>query len=81
MVLVIMFNSVVSELIVLKIINKKIVLDFILEILLTAIFITSVLVLDFWWALLTYGVALIVYFIINVKKLRELFISLKKRSV
>ncbi len=81
MVVVIVFNSIVSELIVLKLIGKRIVLDFVLEVTLTAIFITTVLTLDFWWALIAYSVSLLIYFIINVKKTKKIFETLKKRNV
>ncbi len=80
-VIVIMLNSIVSELVVLKTIKQKIVLDFILEILITAIFVVSVILLDFYWAFFAFTLAFIVYLLVNVKNLKQTFLALKKRSL
>ena len=78
LVFVIMLNSVVSEIIVTKIINKNIVLDFIIELVMTIIFILSVQFLSRWWACLAYGCALIAYFCINYKKVASMFRDIKR---
>ncbi len=78
LVFVIMLNSVASEIIVTKIINRSIVLDFIIELVMTIIFILSVQFLSRWWACLVYGCALIAYFCINYKKVIFMLRDIKK---
>ena len=58
--------------------NKNIVLDFIIELVMTIIFILSVQFLSRWWACLAYGCALIAYFCINYKKVASMFRDIKR---
>lgn len=64
---VIAFNSVISEIIVLKIIKVRIVADFIIELLMVAGFILFVRFLDFWWGCLAYFVLYLIYCALNYK--------------
>ena len=70
---VIMLRSVASEIAVTKIIKKNITLDFIIELIMTVVFIVAVRLLSLWWACLAYGCALIVYAIIYRKSIVALF--------
>lgn len=70
---VIMLRSVASEIAVTKIINKNITLDFIIELIMTVVFIVAVRLLSLWWACFAYGCALIVYAIIYRKSIVALF--------
>ncbi len=73
---IIMLRSIVSEIAVMKIIKKNITLDFIIELVMTVVFIISVRFLSRWWACLAYGCALIVYAVIYRKSIAALFRSL-----
>ena len=80
---VIMFRSVISEIAVTRILKKNITIDFIIELVMTVIFIASVRCLDRWWACLVYLCALIVYAIIYRRNIIALFhtvINLFKRK-
>lgn len=70
---VIMFNSMLSEVMVLRVIEKKIILPFIWEALMTAGFITVVALLPRWWACLAYGGLFLVYAAINYKPIVGFF--------
>lgn len=79
---VIMINAIASEIIVLKIIKQRIIFDFIIEILLTVIFIVSVSVFDFWIAFTVYAVSYVIYLIINYKSIKTLLsIVIRRRKV
>ena len=73
LVAVIMLRSVVSEIAVMKIIKKNIMFDFIIELIMTIIFIIVVEFLSRWWACLAYACALIIYSIIYRKSIVALF--------
>lgn len=73
LVAVIMLRSVVSEIVVTRIIKKNIMFDFIIELIMTVIFIVVVQFLSRWWACLVYGCALIIYAIIYRKSIAALF--------
>ncbi len=64
---VIMFNSMFSEIVVLHIIKKRIVIQFIWEALMTVGFILVVALLSRWWACLAYGVLFLAYAAVNYK--------------
>lgn len=70
---VIMLRSVASEIAVTNIIKKNITLDFIIELIMTVVFIVTVRLLSLWWACLAYGCALVVYAIIYRKSIVALF--------
>ena len=83
LVAVIMLRSIVSEIVVTRIIKKNITLDFIIELVMTIIFIAAVRYLSRWWACLVYAIALVVYAIIYRKSIVALFhtvLNLLKRS-
>lgn len=83
LVAVIMLYSVASEIAVMKLIGKNIVKDFIIEFIMTALFIIAVGFLERWWACLAYAVALAVYAVIYRKSIAALFrtaINLLKRG-
>lgn len=70
---IIMLRSVASEIAVTKIIKKNITLDFIIELIMTVVFIVAVRLLSLWWACLAYGCALVVYAIIYRMSIVALF--------
>ena len=78
MVFVIVLYSVISEIVVLKTIKQKLVLDFIYELLVTATFILSVLLLDFYVAFIAFGAVVIIYLVLNYKKIAQIFNTSKK---
>lgn len=78
MVFVIVLYSVISEIVVLKTIKQKLVLDFIYELLVTASFILSVLLLDFYVAFIAFGAVVIIYLVLNYKKIAQIFNTSKK---
>lgn len=83
LVAVIMLRSIVSEIVVTRIIKKNITLDFIIELVMTIIFIAAVRYLSRWWACLAYAIALVIYAIIYRKSIVALFhtvINLLKRN-
>lgn len=69
----IMLRSIVSEIVVTKLIKKSITIDFIIELVMTIIFILAVRFLSHWWACLAYACALVVYSIIYRKSILALF--------
>lgn len=73
LVAIIMLRSVASEIAVTRIIKKNISIDFIIEFVMTLIFIVSVQFLSRWWACLVYGCALTIYAIIYRKSIVALF--------
>lgn len=68
-VFVVMLRSVVSEVVVMKIVRKRLYSDFFMEFLMTLIFILAVRFFDLWWACLCYAGALIVYGILYRERL------------
>ena len=75
LVAVIMLRSVLSEIVVTRIIHKNITIDFIIEFVMTVAFILAVRLLTHWWACLSYACALAVYAVIYRKSLLVLFRS------
>ena len=73
LVAVIMLHSIVSEIAVMKLIKKNIIKDFIIEFIMTVVFILAVGFLKRWWACLAYAVALVIYAVIYRKSLFALF--------
>lgn len=73
LVAVVMMRSVISEIVVTKIIKKNIILDFIIELIMTVIFIVAVRLLPLWWACFAYGCALAIYAIIYRKSIFAMF--------
>ena len=81
-VFVIMFNSILSEIFVLKTIHVKIIKDFIIETVMTVGFILCASLLSLWIGMAVYGGLFVVYCIINYKNLKELFGKIfKKKNV
>lgn len=68
-----MIYSVTSEIVVTRLIGKKFIKDFIVELVMTIVFMLSVRFLSRWWACLAYGCALVVYAIIYRKSIVALF--------
>ena len=64
--------------IVLKIINQKLILGFIIEGIATLVFILSVTLFEFYIAFFVYGLCYILYLVLNRKNLKN-FASLIKR--
>lgn len=75
----IMFNSVLSEIFVLKTIHVKIIKDFIIETLMTVGFILCASLLSLWIGLAVYSALFVCYCIINYKSLLELFRKIFKK--
>lgn len=78
LVLAIMVRSIISEIAVMKIINVKMYRDFILEAVMTIIFIVSTIYFDRWTGCAIYAVALLVYFIIKRKNIAGIILSVMK---
>lgn len=76
---VVMFNSVLSEIVVMRIIKVRIVKDFIFEALLTVGFILVASLLDLWWGCLAYFVLFAVYCLLNYKAIFNLFRRVVRR--
>lgn len=72
-VFVIAFNSILSEIFVMHTIHVKIVLDFVVELVMTVGFILCAALLNTWQGCLAYLALLVVYGSINYKSLKELF--------
>ncbi len=77
---VIMLNSMLSEIVVLRVIKRKIVFPFIWEALMTVGFILVVALLPRWWACLAYGGLYLVYAAINYKTIVGFFKKIFKRK-
>lgn len=72
LVVVCIVRSLVSEIIVMRIIKQKGFVDFIVEIIMTAIFIIAIFYFSLWWACLIYAVALLIYMIIFRKDVKSI---------
>ncbi|MDE7390469.1 MAG: hypothetical protein K2M82_05975, partial [Lachnospiraceae bacterium] len=81
-VVVVMLNSVVSEIIVAKIIRVRLWLDFILELMMTVGFIICASLLSLWIGLAVYSGIFVIYCAINYKSIRVIFQKIfKKKNV
>lgn len=78
-VFVIMLRSVISEIIVMKTIKIKIVADFIIEIVMTVVFIVFAKLLPLWIGCGAYTAALLVYFAIKHKTIKNFFTGLRRK--
>ena len=76
---VVMFNSVLSEIVVMRIIKVRIVKDFIFEALLTVGFILVASLLALWWGCLAYFVLFAVYCLLNYTAIFNLFRRVVRR--
>lgn len=77
---VIMLNSVVSEIFVSRIIKKSLILDFIIESIMTVGFIVIVKLLDLKYGCIAYACAFLLYCAVNYKYLVSLFRKLFKKK-
>lgn len=77
---VIMLNSILSEIFVLKTIHVKIIKEFIIETLLTAGFILCASLLSLWIGLAVYSALFAVYCAINYKSLKNLFCKIFRKT-
>lgn len=68
----IMLRSVVSEIVVMKMIHTRLWKEFAIELAMTALFIGSTFLLSRWQGCLVYVVCLCVYFVIQRKELRDM---------
>ena len=75
---VLMFRSIASEIEVMKILNLHGVRDFIIEILMTIVFVFSTIQFNFWEGFLIYLLTEIIYIYFYRKHLREYVYSIKK---
>lgn len=78
-VVVLMFNSVVSEIVVMRVIKVRIVKDFILEALLTVGFVLVASLLERWWGCLAYFILFAAYCLLNYKAIAKLFRRIFRR--
>lgn len=74
----IMIRSIVSEIVVMRIIEIRMVGDFILEFAMTAVFIISTVCFDRWIGCAIYSVAIVVYFIIKRDSIIQLLKQIKR---
>ena len=72
LVVVVMFNSILSEIIVLKTIGVKIIKDFIIEAGLVAGFVVSSTLLNRWEGFLCYLGLFLIYCLINIRTLKNI---------
>ncbi|MDE7257389.1 MAG: hypothetical protein K2N50_05490, partial [Clostridia bacterium] len=79
-VFVIMFNSVLSEIFVMRTIHVKIVKDFIIEAVMTVAFILCASLLNLWQGCLAYLGVIAVYCAVNYKSIAAMFKTLAKRK-
>ncbi|MCM1438250.1 MAG: lipopolysaccharide biosynthesis protein [Roseburia sp.] len=79
-VFVIMFNSVLSEIFVMKTIRVKFVKDFIIEALTTVAFILCASLLNLWQGCLAYLGVIAVYCAVNYKSIAEMFKTLTRKK-
>lgn len=77
---VIVFNSVLSEIMVLRIIKVKIIKDFIIELVMAVGFILAVQLLEFWWGCLAYGILYLCYCAVKHKAIASLAKTIFRRS-
>lgn len=77
---VIMLNSILSEIIVLRTIRVRIVFDFFMEIAMSVGFMLITQYMSRWWGCLTYAAMLAVYCIINYKKIAALILKLLRKD-
>lgn len=80
-VFVIMLNSVLSEIFVLKTIKVKIITEFILEAVMTVAFILCASLLSRWIGFAAYAGVFVIYCLINYKSIVALFKGFKKRAI
>ncbi len=78
-VLVIMLRSVASEVIVMRLIGDRFVLDFITEGIMTVAFIVSASVFDLFWGFCIYAAALVAYLVYNRKTIRRFFTAIRTK--
>lgn len=79
-VFVIMFNSVLSEIFVMKTIHVKIVKDFIIEAVMTVAFILCASLLNLWQGCLAYLGVIAVYCAVNYKSIAAMFRTLIRKK-
>lgn len=79
-VVMIMFNSIISEIMVLRTIRVRIIFEFFVEIAMAAGFILIVRFLPRWWGCLAYAGLLVVYCLINYKNIASLFLKLLRKN-
>lgn len=79
-VVAIMFRSLISEVVVMKLIKRKLYFKFIVEIALTVIFIVSATMLNVWIACIIYTTSFVIYCIIERKSLIALCRQFKNIS-
>lgn len=80
-VVMIIFNSVVSEIMVLRTIHMRIIFEFFVEIAMAAGFILIVQFFSRWWGCLAYAGLLVIYCLINYNNIASLFSKiLRKRG-
>lgn len=77
---VVMFNSILSEIFVLKTIQVKIIKEFVIEALMTVGFILCASLLSLWIGFAVYCGLFLIYCLINLKEIKELFNSIFKRK-
>ncbi len=81
-VFVIMLNSILAEIVVSRIIGAMLIKEFIIEGIMTVLFILCASLLPHWWGMLAYFVAFVIYGAINYKSIIALCrrIFLRKKS-
>lgn len=78
-VLVIMLRSVASEVIVMRLIGDRFILDFITEGIMTVAFIVSASAFDLFWGFCIYAAALVAYLVYNRKTIRRFFTAIRTK--
>ena len=75
-----MFRSIVSEIVVMRIIQKSAWLDFIVEIIMTVVFVIAARYFSLWIGCLIYALAIAIYCIIYHKNLTAMIKGLKRKN-
>lgn len=79
-IVVIMLNSIVSEICVMRIIKVKIIKEYIYETLMTVAFILCASLLELWIGLAVYSAACVIYLLLNYKTIAAMLKNIFKRG-
>lgn len=79
-VVVIMANSVASEIMVFKVIGQRVVKEYIIEAAMVVVFILSATLLSRWYGMLAYAAAFLIYCGLNFSALKSIFSRFKRKK-
>lgn len=79
-VVVIMANSVASEIMVFKVIGQRVIKEYVIEAAMVVVFILSATLLSRWYGMLAYAAAFLVYCGLNFSALKSIFARFKRKK-